>query len=179
MMERKKIILNGKEFIYCGSHNISRKAIVSDPCYELGTWCTKVIHCLPGTYRYYISMYDGKEWGERVGELIALLDGTKPELPDDCVAYVGVDTGVCGIFDYDGFARTNADKNTEEFEEWYQENVVDKAYDNFVNVSSGCFTQSGYGDGSYPVFILKNTSGEVVGIRIAFIDDEYEEEDDE
>lgn len=50
----------------------------------------------------------------------------------------------------------------------------------FIKLDDRCIvSSSGYGDGCYPLYICTNLEGEVVGMRVNFINDEDEDEDDE
>jgi hypothetical protein len=81
------------------------RVIVSDPCYDKGTWCAaEVPNVRNGTYTASIIKSDEGDWGVRVKELHAYHDSSgfpgaiDPvwERLDDSI---GVDSGQAGIFD--------------------------------------------------------------------------------
>ena len=80
---------------------LGHKAIVTDPCYTLDTWCTYIVNnVLPGEYKTSVKLVDGGSWGKRVSELSAIHSEyiTTPlewELVSD---NIGVDSGKCGIY---------------------------------------------------------------------------------
>lgn len=96
-MARKKITL-GKE------------VMVSDPCYEVPTWCQiKVYDVLPGKYATDIKRIDHEDWGNRIAYLAAVHE----DYVDTDFKWrvhpgeVGVDSGQAGIFSMETYRDDN------------------------------------------------------------------------
>ena len=163
-----------------GNIVLGKEVMVSDPCYGLGTWCQGVVkNVLPGTYYCNIEYYDDKDWGTRVSAIEVIrgnyycddLDWVEENFE------VGVDSGQAGIFDYEYYKKHHESaptgKNLDE--NWYDTlcnltytggrltgNVIDNA---------GFVSSSGYGDGSYWCYKAEDINGNVIAIRLEFIDD--------
>lgn len=99
-------ILNIVSMTTLGTFDIETgKVIMSDPCYDKGTWCSAGIDGVKnGTYTAAVIMSDEGSWGIRVKELHAYhetldfpgeIDPVWEELGDS----IGVDSGQAGIFD--------------------------------------------------------------------------------
>jgi len=52
------------------------------------------------------------------------------------------------------------------------------AQDRWGSYETGVVSSSGYGDGSYPLEIARDRSGFIIGMRVTFIWDSEDEEDD-
>lgn len=77
---------------------------VSDPSYDLSVWCAGTLKAANGTWRGTSYTRTLKEWGRRVWELEAQLEGSRHDLPwKECNFEVGVDTATAGIFDLSHF----------------------------------------------------------------------------
>lgn len=198
------------------------RVVVSDPCYDPGTWCTALIDgVLPGNYLAEVE-YDESNRPKYLKVCHKDYENIEPIEKTD--ADIGVDSGQAGIFDMDYFNRMkstekSADdwydlvcsktsgsmKNPEykSFMEWAIENKVDinnkeakmaaeeeywlkSEYRNMPSYlptnpianmdNKGFCTSTNYGDGSYDLFIGKNSDGKVVSFKIDYIGD-YEEEE--
>jgi len=68
------------------------KVMVSDPCYSLSTWCTKVVDVKKGDYIMSTSIRDEGDWGKRIGYLMVNHIDYQDVLPDDFIGNVGVDS---------------------------------------------------------------------------------------
>jgi hypothetical protein len=170
-------------------------ARVSDPCYDKKTWCAGTIdNCKTGTWKAKVVMYDESDWGTRVGNLIAYhSDINAPSLTNSDWKLqeidVGVDAGMCGIFDdkyfkdddsIEGVKRLGGKGNSVicEDEPWYSI-CCDRSMSEHSGgvIPYGCNSSSGYGDGSYKAFSLSK-DGKVVAIMIDFgLSQEDEEEE--
>ena len=145
---------------------------ITDPCYEKGTWCTaEVDNVFNGKWEASVEMEDCGDWGNRVAQLILKVPGQKIiksiKLPND----IGVDAGVCGVFE---------DKP----------DYIDEAWDSICNElgykryglastsnafhCNGAWSSSGYGDGSYTAIIGINKDNKVVQIIVEYLTDEEE-----
>lgn len=121
-MKRKKI-----ESTTLGAFEVtSDKLVISDPCYDLGTWCMGTIpNVKPGLWIASIGVVDTGEFGKRVAYLSAFHQGS-PDIRDlkVCPATfeVGVDSGQAGIFDFSHFQDESviADQKSTDFgSRWY------------------------------------------------------------
>ena len=146
----------------------------TDPCYD----APEGVHFnLPvGVYECMYDITDEGLWGRRVAKCAILREGSHLYEPDEAYRIfegsTGVDAGLAGFFinkpDYD-------DPAWEQFCHEVYANEDEGAY----HTPEGFFTQSGYGDGEYDVYILKNRD-EVVGAMIIFIEEpEYDDEDED
>lgn len=101
-----------KEFV--GTVTLGERVRVTDPCYNMDTWCAGSIdNVLPGTYRAYVQYSDEGEWGERVSAIILKHTGYSSKGATAHVDFVvGVDSGTCGIFDEQFFKDNH---NNEDF----------------------------------------------------------------
>lgn len=204
------MIVNGydpnEEFI--GSINLSENVYVSDPCYQPDDWFCNILEGFKsGKYNAYI-LCDSYE--NRVAEVIAYHEEYDPHIHDDYGdnilwnedTFVAVDSGQAGFFDADYFERGKAgDKMLQD-----KGLDFDKAggfYKDCCNATNdkagiigghGIVSQSGYGDGIYPLLTAKSTDDKIVAAKIMFIDtdpnvceddeddwnnDEEDDEDDE
>ena len=100
---------------------LGEKVVVSDPCYDLETWCNGVLENVkPGTWHTKAENININGWGERCAALIAWHEDV--EEPDEdnfeeTGINVGVDSGQAGIYDYKHFATIK--ENEERDEKWY------------------------------------------------------------
>jgi hypothetical protein len=53
--------------------NLGKEVIVSDPSYEIPTWCQKIVKgVLAGEYQTFCKKYDTGDWGNRVSMLMVV-----------------------------------------------------------------------------------------------------------
>lgn len=166
----------------------SGKIICTDPCYnfeyreglqmlvencKLGEWRTRVVTSNEGA------------WGNRVAELVVTHESADSvnlsryydwvEVADGC----GVDSGQFGFFDAEKYPTDESEFEHDGSGCFYDTICGQTIGDRVGAVSFGVASSSGYGDGSYPVYVAKNGNGEVVALKVVFISDEdYEDEDD-
>ena len=157
---------------------LGKKVRVSDPCYGTDVWCSGVVdNVKEGTYNVDVEMSDEGMWGNRVKSLTAIhSDYNGHSIIEKAPFEVGVDSGQCGIYDEDYYRQyhDNDDCNRD----WYLD--VCKLTDPFGTKDDKCVvSSSGYGDGSYDCFLLRDKNNEVVGFQIVFIEDDDEEDYDE
>jgi hypothetical protein len=176
----------------------SGKAVLSDPCYELGTWCQGVVDKVKnGEWRADVFYTPEGRWGNRVAALISY-HKDYPTTTNDIQADGklldfdgGVDSGQFGYFDFDGYRKDDSIIGVArlcpnhgdiicEDEPWYS-----MCCDRTINDDSwgvlplGVVSSSGYGDGSYPTYGIKNNKGEYVGFTTIFIAPDDMEDDEE
>jgi hypothetical protein len=175
------------------------EVIVSDPCYEVPTWCQEVIkNVRPGVYDTEVDYRESDGWGERVHSLTVLHHGIRTPLWEHYSNNIGVDSGQAGVFcmtSYrndqisqdlpwltekgDPFGDISSRTSKEEGEEWYVK-MCDRTLsteEGWGVYDTGVVSSSGYGDGSYELQVCQ-MDGLIHGFKIIFIDDSYEEEEE-
>lgn len=167
------------------SINLSDTVMVSDPCYQVPTWCQhKLTGVLPGEYLSTVLKSDEGDWGNRIGLLVAV----HKDYVDDCAngslkwrtvktATIGVDSGQCGIFSMESYRNDSVfmERNNfgftvyEEGDHWYG-HMCDRTLcdEQWGSYDSGVVSSSGYGDGSYRLLVAKH-NGKIVGIGIDYL----------
>ena len=163
---------------------LGNKVVVSDPCYELDTWCAGTLNnVLPGEYKCDI-VKENNRWGERVSHLYAVHNDYNVKLKEINEMQdfeVGVDSGTAGIFDYDYYALYHLGKTDDQ---WYDHRICNAFYPNRMEMgisiiqthNKGVVSLSGFGDGSYTCFVKRNDEGQIIAIMIEYISD-CEDED--
>jgi hypothetical protein len=181
---RKRIKRDPK--FYLGHFEVTTgEVVVSDPCYNLGTWCqARLNNVQNGQWNTVIEKIDDGDFGVRVSSLLAYT-GREPvganefELRDD--SSIGVDSGQAGIFDISAYRNDDLAKTTrflsesrqeEDGEEWYS-SCCDAtcSEDDAGVIVGGVVSSSGYGDGSYELYTVTKED-KVVAIKILFITEE-------
>jgi len=167
-----------------GSFKItSGQVMVSDPCYDLGTWCQGIIkNVKKGNWKAKILVTNEGDWGSRVAAIIAWHESIS-EVAYVCSSWnkqnfeVGVDAGMAGIFDLAEFHSEDDEYNNPN--SWYRR-CCDLT-DNKAGIidNSGIVSSSGYGDGSYECSTMEEGSGKVIAIMVDFGLLEEPEEDEE
>ena len=184
---------------------LSNNVRVSDPCYTDDVWCkTRLTDVYPGEYNVHIEKSDEGGWGNRVSRLTVIHKGYIMECEDETNwsehSEIGVDSGQAGIFcetsyrndelvpsittPESDFSLGNYRKDDETGEKWYEamcKFTLDK--EQWGSYDTGVVSSSGYGDGGYPLEVVRNDDGEIVGMRITYIfpedeEDDYEDEED-
>lgn len=153
---------------------------ISDPCYDIGDGIN--ILAKNGDWIAYVDFEDCGSWGRRVKSLVAEFHGNSN--PASTVeSTICVDSGQAGIFDSNKFKDDDSvaglsrvhNKIICENEPFYSiccdRTLSDKQWGTIPN---GCVSSSGYGDGCYPVSILKDNKGKAIRVEINFIFDEVE-----
>ena len=140
---------------------------VTDPCYDWDIWCRETVSVRPGSYNCYYT-----EEGSLVLSCKILhedIDKDEEETlhVQSLNATIGVDAGLAGFFvnkpDF-------PDDIWQRFCKIVFGNGSEKAW-NFSeergDLCTGFFTESGEGDGGYPVYAFYE-NGEIVGLSIEF-----------
>lgn len=169
-----------------GNIELKKHVYITDPCYDTITWCQKLLtNVSPGTYRCFVVVSDEGNWGHRVAELHAILNKVfdkyeeLSEIPYDSEPLncsIGVDSGQCGIFDADYYEEQHPDDDYDNKNSWYRR-VCDLTYNAGIIDGLGVACASGYGDGSYPLYVAKDKN-KVVAMKVVFIDDEEDDSDE-
>jgi hypothetical protein len=168
--------------------------LVTDPCYEKGTWCTGELEARTGEWAAQVTMRSSFSGHRNAILLVAHnsvnLRGIVLEELEDSGINAGVDSGQAGFFEK---ARYPDDKNQFEYEDhtWYGQICAKTLDDEGGNASIspgrfGAVSQTFWGDGGYPVLVQKDADGLVVAAALIFDgslgcdedeDDEEEESD--
>jgi len=174
----------------------SGKLVASDPCYSIPTWCQGIIENVKnGTWVATIDRNELSDWGNRICKLTVShkdysFDNSQSEdLPFDA----GVDSGQFGFFDYDLYRNDEHAKDlpkydfgdsfdTNEGDEWYRAICeITLGEESWGVLPGGVVSSSGFGDGSYRVYGVKDTRTpelQWVAFQVIFIDDSEFDEDD-
>jgi hypothetical protein len=157
--------------------------LVSDPCYEPGTWCTGMLEARPGPWKAQ-SVVGPTDWYARTKQLRVWHESVSAEVFNDLDRFedsgisAGVDSGQCGFFDAAAYRKVQEDEAEKEL--WYNK-VCDITLDSGVGggispEGAGAVSQSGFGDGGYGVRVLKKR-GKVVAAVLIYIGAEAEDEE--
>lgn len=147
-----------------------RPVTVTDPGYDAGTWCTLTgLKVQPGNYHCVAWRCrdqwtrDGKRYSCTRTMICGIyLDGKIPST-EECenmpvIGTIGVDAGMAGFFQ---------DKPDYDSDAWFA--MCDKLHNRtWLITDEGFFTESGYGDGSYKVYGIKNAEGLYTALEIRF-----------
>lgn len=177
----------------------SGKLMVTDPCYDRGTWCQGIVENVAnGQWVASIEVMDDKQthgWGERVSKLVARLNGATLIQGVKAEFEVGVDSGQAGIFDEGQYPGSKAEIGEYGDTETFYGRVCDLTHDEkdrskhagIIDMDDGPFgvaSSSGYGDGGYSATIYRDGAGACIGVMIDFmgedtLDGDEDEEDAE
>ena len=155
---------------------VTGKVLVSDPCYDKGTWCQGILNNVrKGNWTAYVRK--GREG--RIAQLIAVADGEKTDKitkPTDF--HIGVDSGQCGIFDSEHYQLSSDVKKVPKFNALTLNEDADKWYNMCCDLTLsevqggvipyGCVSSTGWGDGDYYLY-TKTKDKEIVGLRVRYM----------
>lgn len=209
---------------------------ITDPCYEMDTWCTTDAWILPGIYHCFFDYLIDQRNDKRITVIEIKHEQYLHAKASELHAHnIGVDSGTCGIFDFDYFEEHQSDdtwqdivydttytehqnpqyktfietdfyKKHEDIYDLYKKNEIsDEDYikhliefqKEMVNYSQNedfstefipelragtidgkCLvSSSGYGDGLYSLYSARNEDGDIVGLKLVFIEEEGENND--
>ena len=175
------------------------EVVVSDPCYELPTWCQEVIkNVRPGVYDTEVEISDSSGWGERVHSLTVLHENIKSPNWEHYSNNIGVDSGQAGVFCMTSYRNDQISEQLpwltekgdpfgdhpfrpvkEEGEQWYVK-MCDRTLrdESWGTYDTGVVSSSGIGDGQYELQVCQ-MDGLIHGFKIIFIDDSWNDEDEE
>lgn len=156
---------------------------VTDPCYDPGTWCqAKLESVRKGTFGAFTRISDEADWGDRVVDLLIVHTDIGVLDPEDerftlIEATIGVDAGQAGFFDGD---MKIGDGEYGDIKSFYGKCCHVSGNENKSGIiwGSGVNSSSGFGDGSYECFVIKDDRGEVIAAKIVFITEDEDEEDE-
>jgi len=161
------------------------KVYVSDPCYEVGTWCQLHLEKVrTGTWQMDMEHDDH----EVVSALVCRHIDCRYPLFGELAGEIGVDSGQAGVFDSQYYKSNKVaqgieltsedspivDEDSDEYEDggaWYNL-CCDKTLGDECGgvIPFGALSSSGYGDGGYNVWVAKEND-EIVGIKIIFVEE--------
>ena len=184
--------------IFLGNFHLTQPvARISDPCYDKDTWCAGTVKgCEVGEWKSNVISFDEGEWGNRNGYLVACVSrlDSIPDPHDSRWSHleidVGVDSGQAGIFDEKFYKDDDSIKGVERLDEdgevicedepWYSiccDRTLQKKGAGVIPY--GVVSSSGYGDGGYDAYAIKDSMGEVIALMIDFGIDASKEDEDE
>ena len=172
---------------------LGNEVYVTDPCYEVSTWCQlKLDNVLPGKWLTTM-IYDELNNTGRNAELILIhQDYQNKNLPYDLIGDFGVDSGQAGVFDVASYRDDSAAAefktpkvdfvlhgDKEPGDVWYESICrYTLAEDGWGSYDTGVVSSSGWGDGMYPVYGAE-VDGKIVALQLIFIDQSAELDDDD
>ena len=159
-----------------GSFFVSGNKIhVSDPCYDYPcSGAVTIDNVLSGEYLACLSLYDMATWGIRSANLSIHHINHKNIVPNICAdCLIGVDSGQAGFFD-DAYYQQNQGGDFGDLDTFFGLACSLTLSNNRGGImqDKGVVSDTGFGDGSYPLYIGKNVDGKIVAASIIFIDDE-------
>jgi hypothetical protein len=174
--------------ISLGSFQLSSgQMAVSDPCYDRSTSDDlrgELKNVKTGTWNAFSFQGDVPSWGERIHELQVLHQTVSYETASNSTWSreesfdVGVDSGQAGFFDNSQYPYGNIGEygETETFYGRVCETTLNESSGGIID-NFGVASSSGYGDGCYQCYTLRNEQDEIIGAKIIFIAPESEEND--
>lgn len=176
---------------------VSGELVISDPCYEVPTWCAGTVKAKNGTWSAY---YDTDDTGHRIKEIWAYnIEAAinRPRIVDELpqappLPFInGVDSGQLGYFDRTHYRNDDCATNMlkRDFGEGYDRQPGDAWYravchitltdESFGVMPYGVVSSSGWGDGSYNTQGVFNDEGECIGLYTQFIEDDNTDDEDD
>lgn len=153
--------------------------MASDPCYKTDVWCAgKIENVKNGTWQFEIFESDHHADRGRVSELWVYTEGGGSTDWERVKSSFGVDSGQFGFFDYKYFLEH---ENEREYGSpgFYQSACDATSSEERAGVIEGigAVSSSGYGDGSYNVYVQRDKQGLITAAKVIFIDDSENDED--
>ena len=158
-----------------------KRVDVTDPCYDKDVWCRMQVELPAGDYVPFANVCDGRiaASGIITDTFLAHCSGAYFKQ----VGEVGVDAGLMGFFvDKPDYDRQSWMELCDAMRKVYEETGE---YPKEWETPEGFFTESGWGDGCYPVFLITDAKRGPVGVMVVYmdcytdVDDEDEDEDEE
>ena len=180
---------------------LSNNVRVSDPCYDDTVWCkTQLTDVYPGEYDVLVEKSNEGGWGNRVSRVSVIHKAYVMECEDESLwqehSEIGVDSGQAGIFCETSYRKDDIAESItaptldrpfvlpydNDGDKWYTKMChFTLCEPQWGSYDTGVVTSSGYGDGGYPLEVVRNDDGEIVGMRITYIfpedEEDYEEEE--
>lgn len=182
----------------------SGKLVITDPCYDLGIWCNATVDAKNGKWVADVEKIKEGFSRNRCAMLMAYHAGTlleNPKLREELrsrfklnapLEFVfGVDSGQLGYFDLeiyknDGSVTTSLEGwDDPDTEPWYGSccHQTCDTPERWGVINGGVVSSSGWGDGSYATYGIKDNDGVYVALLTVFIDDsddfDFEDENED
>lgn len=141
-------------------------AIVADPCYDIEEEVGVVL--LEGLREGNWLCSAKKDTYDRTTELVLMHEEYKRRRITEHIGSIAVDGGAAGVWDATYYKERKQDEKR-----WFKDTekiVLIAPYWGTMD-DKGVLSDTGYGDGWYPVFVARNKEGEIVGIKIRYIID--------
>lgn len=174
----------------------SGEMVLSDPAYEIPTWCQGIVKVANGIWETDIEYVDNRIARLWAYNLDAAIDNPKiihgieeggcPPIPFSA----GVDSGQFGFFDKLHYRNDESAKDlpkhnfgdnwdNQDGDSWYRSCCeLTLSDEQWGILPFGVVSTSGYGDGSYLVEGIKNSNSKYIAIGVTFIS-EYDDEDND
>ena len=180
----------------------SGSLVCSDPCYTTDVWCMSTVNNVrKGTWLADSNIETVGSWGERNVDLTVHHSGIKINESDweEISGSFGVDSGQFGFFDRDHYRKAASVKDMPKYDFggdyltdnrdrdgdiWYHAccKITLDNPESWGALPNGVVSSSGFGDGSYTVYGIKDTHSpnhEYVAFRVVFIEAEDLDESDD
>ncbi len=162
---------------YVGDLNLQNGLVdITDPCYDADVWCRENnVKVKPGIYEcnsYISDDYRAMILTIHVKDDQETIDKINDDNSwQDTGMVIGVDAGLAGFF--------QSPKPDFSLKEWIKmcdlmcsENVIEllfssERFDHIVKFE-GVWSRSGYGDGKYAVYAIKNSNDEITALELRF-----------
>jgi hypothetical protein len=150
--------------------NKSGTLVVTDPAYDLGTWCQSVIeNAAKGKWFAFVDKGRFTKLGIRCMQLHAVHEDALYEKVtykwEESGPEICVDSANAGIFDLDAYPKGKTD---DFIQQCYELTNTKKGAG---VIEGGVVSDSGLGDGIYDVYVATDNDGRTVAVTIVF---EYE-----
>lgn len=160
-----------------GTITLSDKVRVTDPYYDIDTWCAGTLdNVLPGEFEcsYAIDKVslDGDENNQY--DSITSIEVHHKDYPNIKATeymkdiWVGVDSGQAGIFDFAMFEDVCSDDDKKND---FVKEIEDLSSEGNTICGKGLVSVAGDGDGDYACFVGRNDEGQIVAIKIDYYPD--------
>lgn len=160
-----------------GTITLSDKVRVTDPYYDIDTWCAGTLeNVLQGEFEcsYAIDKValDGDENNQY--DSVTSIEVHHKDYPNvEAIEYmkdiwVGVDSGQAGIFDFSMFENVCSDDDKKND---FVHDIDDLPSEGNTIYDQGLVSIAGDGDGDYACFVGRNDEGQIVAIKIDYYPD--------
>lgn len=144
-------------------------AIVADPCYDIDEEVGVLL--LEGLREGNWLCSSKKDAQERTTELVLMHEEYKRKKIEENIGGIAVDGGAAGVWDATYYSENQKDYTNPMNNDWLKavlKIVLNEPCWGTMD-DKGVLSDTGYGDGWYPVFVARNKGGEIVGIKICYI----------
>jgi hypothetical protein len=153
--------------------------LVIDPCYQRtgyeGSNCAMI--CRQGTYEAFVV----KSSANRIEEISIYFAGMNRSVEWRLAEspFIGVDSGQTGFFDFMEYPEEEVG-DFWDLNSFYGQVCHLTLSDGMAGVIPfGAVSSSGWGDGVYSLYVVKDETGVIVAAKVVFIDDAEDDSDEE